>query len=486
MKPLCAWRQRNEVFLKAIQGVARKERVRLYLVGGVIRDALCRTDKADPDFDFCLRKHAIPFTREVAAVLGAGFVVLDKEHGCARAVKKLGERLYTFDFSDFRGPDIFADLLHRDFTVNSMAIPLDDAFFGRQVHELLIDPFGGAQDLRRGIIRTVNRQAFDEDPVRVMRAFSLTALFGFRIDRATLALILEKKGKLRLASAERVRDELFKILSSHRACAAMAELDRFGILDLVFPEIKALRSLGRRSRRRLDVWGHTLNTVGYTERFVSPACRSKDLKAYLDVKVSSGHSRRALLKLGALLHDVGKPATFKVEKGKVKFHGHERVGAAMVGEISRRLRLSTGELRLLRRITFLHLRPGYLVTNPVLTARARFRFFRDAGEDAPAVLLLALADERATKGYLVLEKIRARYERLIPALMREYFAAQKKTPALRLVDGHDIMRALDLEPSPMVGRILRHLEELQAIGAVTTERQALAQARVYKKKYLKK
>jgi poly(A) polymerase len=176
---------------------------------------------------------------------------------------------------------------------------------------------------------------------------------------------------------------------------------------------------------------------------------------------------------------VGKPETFRIESGKVQFHGHERLGAALTGAIAFRLKLSSEELRILKRIVFLHLRPGYLVTNSLLTAKAKFRFFRDSGDDAGSILILALADERSTRNYLLLEKIRLKYEKLIPRLLKEYFIKHKDIPAVRLVDGNDIMRRLKLAPSPLIGKVLRHLEELQAIGRVKTKEFALKAAEAF-------
>ncbi len=159
-----------------------------------------------------------------------------------------------------------------------------------------------------------------------------------------------------------------------------------------------------------------------------------------------------------------------VHRGHV---GHERLGGFMAGDIASRLKLSNEESRFLKKMVFLHLRPGYLVTNAVLTPKAKLRFFRDAGAEAISVLVLALADERSTKGYLLLEKIRERYERAIPRLLKEYFNKQKIRPVGRLVNGNDIMGRFKLPPSPVIGKVLRELEELQAIGRIKTKESAM-------------
>lgn len=470
------WKKVNRELLQPVLDLSVKRRSKAYLVGGSLRDIILKKDKPNPDFDFCLKSGAINFARQVAREIKAGFVVLDQVHGCARVVKKAPGKVITLDFSDFRGKTLEEDLLYRDFTINSMAAGLDEILNGTGFDEALIDLYKGRQDLSGGLIRLLHSKSFDDDPLRIMRAFSLSAIFGFKIDPRTRRQIFLKKNKLNTVSSERVRDELFKILASLKSHDIVSQLDKFGILELIFPEIRKMKRNNRRSFSRLNVWKHTMLTFQNTEAIINGFKRDPGISEYLGQEISSGRARAELLKLAALLHDVGKPQTFRVAKGKVQFHGHERLGAGLTGVIAMRLKLSNEELRILKRIVFLHLRPGYLVTNSVLTAKAKFRFFRDSGDEAGSVLILALADERSTKNYLLLDKIRRKYEKLIPRLLREYFVKHKDVPPARLVDGNDIMSHLGLSPSPLIGKVLRQLEELQAIGRIKTKDSALKAA----------
>jgi poly(A) polymerase len=468
------WLKENRQIFSAIQGLAGKKKVKLYLVGGALRDLVLKKEKDNPDFDFCLKKGAINFARSVARDMKAGFVVLDQAHGCGRVVKKAQGKIITLDFSDFRAPTLADDLLLRDFTINSMALPLAEILNGAGFDEALIDLYGARQDLAQGLIRIVSPRSFDDDPLRLMRAFSLSAIFGFQIEAKTLRQISLKNKKLNGVSWERIRDELFKILATQKSFQIIGELDKFGLLELILPELSKIRKKKDRNFRRLDVWKHTLLTFKNVELLILRYNRNPELKSYLSQEISSGRKRAELLKLAALTHDIGKPGTFKFAGKKVQFHGHERLGSSLVANIALRLKLSNEELRFLKRIVFLHLRPGYLVNIPSLSAKAKFRFFRDAGLEAGSVLILALADERSTKGYLLLDKIRSRYERVIPRLLREYFSKQKAKPAQRLFDGNDIMRSFKLKPSPLIGKVLRELEEMQAIGRIKTKEEALS------------
>jgi poly(A) polymerase len=472
------WIKVNRELLEPVQSLSAKRRTKLYLVGGALRDIVLGRDKDNPDFDFCLKSKAIDFARRLAEEMKAGFVVLDSVHGCARVVKKSRGKLITLDFSDFRGKTLELDLLYRDFTINSMAASLEDILSQKSFDETLIDLYGGRKDLAKGLIRQVYAKSFDDDPLRIMRAFSLAAIFGFKIDPAAYRQVFLKKKKLSTVSWERIRDELFKIFSSPKGFEIIEGLDNYKILELIFPEIRKMKKNKKLSLRRLNVWGHTLLTFKNVETLIGGFERDPQIRDYLNEEISSGRSRAQLLKLAALLHDVGKPATFRIENGKVQFHGHERAGSVLTGSVAARLKLSNEELRLLKRIVFMHLRPGYLVTNPVLTAKAKFRFFRDAGEEAGAVLILALADERSTRGYLLLDKSRKNYERLIPRLLKEYFNKQNNIPRARLMDGNDIMKRFKLPPSPLIGKVLKELEELQAIKKIKTKEQALKAARV--------
>ncbi len=476
MKSFFPWLKENRALLEAIQGIASRKRVTLYLVGGALRDIVSGRQKNRPDMDFCLKQGAISFARAVARELKCGFVVLDELHGCARAVKKMRGGLYTLDFTDFRGKTLEEDLLHRDFSVNSMALELKNIFSLCNLDDALIDPFGGRKDIKAGIVRLVNRQGFDEDPLRLLRAFSLAALFGFSLDPLTSRLARSKRKKITSVASERVRDELFKVLSSRQSFGPLKKIEEYGLLDLIIPEIKPMRRIRQGLHHHLDVWNHSLETFKHLEAILNKAKDANTMSSYIAEEVSAGRSRYELIKLAGLLHDIGKPGTLSVKRGKVSFHGHERLGACMCEKIGIRLKLSNEEIRCLKQIVFSHLRPGFLADAPLLTRRARFRFFRDTGSEALSVLLVSLADQRATKGRLATRESRQRHERLIKRLMREYFTGRNEKKAKRLVNGNDLMDRFGLKPSPAIGKVLRELEELQAIGRIKNRREALRHA----------
>ncbi|MDP3731592.1 MAG: HD domain-containing protein [Candidatus Omnitrophota bacterium] len=472
-------RLKDRSLIEAVLRIAKKKKIKLFLVGGYLRDILLGREKENPDIDFCLKRGAINFGREVARKIKGGFVVLDKTHGCSRVVKRVNDKIYTLDFTDFRGQTLEDDLLHRDFTINALSIELERLCAAKNIEDLIIDPYKGRRDLELKIIRLVNKKAFDEDPLRVLRAFSLAIIFGFKIDKETLRLAKLKANKLSGVSYERIRDELFKILEKPNSFSYLEQLDKLKILKIIIHEIEVMRGVKQGPYHHLNVWQHTLETIRQFELLITELKNNHEVQDYLDEIISPNRSRRALIKLGALLHDIGKPAAKRQEDGKTKFHGHERIGSDITKNIAERLKLSNDEMDALTKMVLWHLRPGYLADNEEVTPRAIFRYFRDTKKEGVSVLLISLADQRATKGPLTTRQSRVRHEKVVSELIKEYFRRKKEKKLPRLISGDDLLKKFKLEPSPLIGKILREIEELQAIGKIKNKKEALQIAKKF-------
>ncbi len=468
---------KNQDILKKVYRFARKRKVKLYLVGGILRDIFLGRTKESLDFDFCLKKGAINFARNLAGEIKAGFVVLDKKHGACRLVKKINEGFCTLDFTDFRGKDLEEDLLHRDFTINAFAVELEKALTGLPLAGSIIDPYAGQRDLKAKLIRMLNKRSFDEDPLRVLRAFSFACILGFKIDKQTLKLIKLKKDKLKNISSERIRDELFKIFDAPDTYAYLRQMDDLRILKIVMPELELMRNVKQGPYHHLDVWEHSLETIRQLDRLMIELRKNREVQEYLNEIVSFGRRRRALIKLGALLHDIGKPKAKRRKAGKTTFYGHEKAGLGFTKNITGRLKLSGHEENALQKMVFCHLRPGYLADHEEITPRAIFRYFRDTAEEAVSVLLISIADQRSTKGRLTTKKSSIQHERVILGLIKEYFKRSKEKRPVRLINGDILMKEFRLSPSPLIGKILSEIEELQAIGKVKDKQAALKAAK---------
>ncbi len=455
---------------------ARLRNVKVYLVGGYLRDMLLKRQKPEPDIDFAVPKTSIGFARALCLKMRCGFVVLDKERGVARLVKKLKNTACTLDFTDFRGPALGDDLRLRDFTLNAMAVELACIKNGCFRRGDIIDPYGGMRDLKQGLLRLPDKSSFEEDPLRILRAFSLKSLFGFAFDKELYKYMKAAKRKLASVSSERVRDELFKVLDAGSSAQRLLEMDTLGLLGVILPEIEVMRGVRQGPYHHLDVWKHSLETVRQADLVIEEHSKNETVRQYLDEIMSAGRKRKALLKLAALLHDIGKPASKKREKGRTRFHGHERAGMFIAKAIAERLKLSNEEIYSLRKMVFWHLRPGYLADNEKITLRAKFRYFRDTGKEGVSVLLLSIADQRSTRGILTSDAERRHHEKVVSSLIKEYLKKQKEKPERRLINGDDLIRRFKLASSPLIGNILKEIEELQAIGKIRTKPEALKAA----------
>lgn len=458
--------------LKSVYACAKREKKQLYIVGGYLRDIVLKRERQNPDIDFCIKQGAVKFGRMLAKKIKAGFVLLDAQHGCCRLVKKIQDKIYTLDFTDFRGKNLEDDLKHRDFTLNTLALELDLAVRDLDWHGHMIDICGGGKDIKNRIIRIAGKDSFDDDPLRILRAFSLACMFDFKIDKAMVKLIEAKKDKLSGVSFERVRDELFKILETNNAYEYLVYMDKLKVLKRIIPEIEIMRKVRQGPYHHLDVLNHSFETVKQLEAIIQNFKRDKQIKGYLDVFMSMARKRKALIKLGAFLHDVGKPQALRRKQGKMIFHGHECIGAGITRAIARRLKLSNDEVDSLNKMVFWHLRPGYMSDSRPLTNRAKFRYFRDTAREAVSVLLISLADQRSTKGPLTSDESRLKHEKTAAALLKEYFKKLKEKKLIPLINGDDLLRKFKLSPGPLIGKILSEMEELQSIGKIKTKQQA--------------
>jgi len=459
-----------------LQKIAKKQKVKMFLVGGALRDyALGRPCV---DFDFATDKNAIKIAKDFAKKIKGAFVLLDEEHHCARVARKEKGRLFTYDFADFRAKTLKGDLAHRDFTINAISIDICDLINMKVIDKHLIDPLGGLKDLKAKKIKMASAKAFVDDPLRLVRGFSLEAILGFKTEAKTLARIKKDKEFLHQVARERVREELFKVLSSPNAFVTLKKMDKLGLLEIVIPQITVMFHMRQAGGyHHLSLWAHSLETLNQLEKIFEEFQTSDALSVYLSEPLAFGHSRQSVMKLAALLHDIGKPETYRREKGKVSFHGHEHAGRRIVRDIAKFLKLSTQEKIALEMLTLHHLRPGYLSNFKKPTPRAIFRYFRDSKDEAISVLLLSLADQRSTRGPMTTAQDIKHHEEIIRELIDGYYNKKEEKKTVRLLTGDDLIKKLKLKPSPLFKKILAKAEEDQALGKITTKKEALALAR---------
>lgn len=470
--------QTGEV-LTRVDGFLSEKGVEAYLVGGLVRDVLLGRETAD--IDLAVSADALDVAAKVALALGGRYVLLDRENGIGRVV--LGDKT-CLDFSTF-AEDIEKDLARRDFTCNAMAVNLHQLQTGADVR--LIDPFKGRDDLLRGVLRTVAESVFAADAARLLRAVRLAAELGFKIDGQTEIQIQHDAPLIAAVAGERVREELLRILAVSDGGQSVSHLDKLGLLTVIFPELAAAKGVRQPQEHCWDVFEHSLRTVAtvdYLLRQGNWEYAGADVLAavpwpavvrqHFAAEVSRGSTRRSLLKLAGLLHDIAKPQTKAVETdGKMRFLGHAPDGATVVAGMLERLRFSTREIKLVETEIKHHMRPTQMTQEELPTRRAIYRYFRDTGDAGIDILYLSLADHLAARGPHLVPDGWREHTRVVEYVLVQRFEQESIAHPPKLVDGNDLIDIFGMSPGPELGQILEVMREAQAEGEITTRDEAL-------------
>ncbi len=466
--------------------------IKSYIVGGFVRDLLLGRETVD--IDIAVSSDALEITSKLATFLGGKCVPLDKENRVGRIVLVNGG-IYSpgvqlmIDISTITS-DIEKDLARRDFTIDALAVDLNQ--FEKNYPDIqLIDPFNGRDDLRRGIIRVVAEAAFSLDSARLLRAVRLAAELGFKIDEKTETLIQGYSNLITTVAGERVREELLRLLAVHGFGSMLSQLDRLGLLKALFPELDGTKGVEQPKEHFWDVFEHSIKTViaidfllrhgiwEYTSKeILDDVPWSAMLSKHFEQEVSRGSNRRVLLKLAALFHDISKPQSKTIDAdGRMRFLGHAKEGAIIVAEILERVRFSTKEIKLIETEVNYHLRPMQMSQEGLPSHRAIYRYFRDTGDTGIDILYLSLADHLATRGpNLNIERFKE-HAHLVDYVIKQHFEQERIVRPPKLVDGYDIINIFGINPGPKIGEMLEEIREVQASGEITTREEALAYIR---------
>ncbi|MCY9786643.1 CCA tRNA nucleotidyltransferase [Nocardiopsis sp. EMB25] len=358
------------------------------------------------------------------------------------------------------GTDIHGDLLRRDFTVNAMAVRLPGQEF--------VDPFGGLADLRAGVLRTPGRpeDSFSDDPLRIMRAVRFAAQLGFTLAPEVAEAARNMADRLTIVSAERVKDELVKLMLSPNPRRGIELMVDLGIARHVLPEVPKMQLEIDEHHRHKDVYEHSLTVLDQA----------------IDLEKRRGHAPDLVLRLAALLHDIGKPKTRAFESGnRVTFHHHEVVGASMSRKRLTALRFPKDVVSDVSTLVGLHLRfHGY--GKGEWTDSAVRRYARDAGDQLERLHILTRADctTRNRRKAAALSRSYDDIERRIDKL-----AEQEELDKIRPdLDGNEIQEILGVKPGPVVGRAYRFLLELRLENGPMSKEDATSELRAWAAEHL--
>ena len=450
--------------LRVLQ-VLEEKGFQAYVVGGAVRDILMKKTTYDWDFTTDAKPEQIQkvfpesFYDNKFGTVGITVEDLLKQFK-SKPVKKYLEgidpnrpfEITTFrseqGYTDRRHPDkvfwgktLKEDLCRRDFTVNAMALEMQNvklknkngppatscvALQAGNLKSKIIDPYHGQQDLKAKLIRCVGdpNERFSEDGLRMMRALRLAAELGFTIEEKTLKAINKNSVLINQISSERIRDELIKLLKSDFPSDGIKLMDNSGLLQQVMPELIQTKGIEQAGHHTKDVWNHSLDSMA--------GCPSDD----------------PIIRLASLLHDVGKPIAQRIKEGKITFYGHEVVGARLVKKIADRLKFAKKDKELLWLLVRYHM----FAYDPKMTDKAIRRFInRIAKENINAMMMLRIGDRKGGGSKATSWRLRELQERVGKLMYTPLQLTDLK------VDGNDIIKVLAIKPGPKVGKVLEKL-----------------------------
>jgi poly(A) polymerase len=461
----------TEQVLKTINDIARGK---AFLVGGSVRDLLL--GNRPHDMDVVVPGSAQSLIFKLAEAINIKPVILNTEHDIVRAVFS-GRHV---DVAGLGGAaSLEEDLKRRDFTINAMALAAD-AYLQGDWEGKFIDPLGGLNDLRKGVIRACSPLVLEDDPVRVLRALRLKGRLGFSLAPETVHLMHNLQHPLSEMPGERVWEELRHILKMPDSFRVFEFLHyEIRIMHQIFPEVAPMDRMGQNHYHADNVWKHCLKTLCEFERIIVNDNFSDEVKKtvrqYLGQPLTGKRDRLPVLKLACLFHDVGKLETRgEREDGRITFYGHHRAGSPLAEEIGRRLRMSNPELKLFRQLVEGHMQPLFLFKDAPSSGKAVLRFFRSLGEETPGCLLLSLADVNSSRTAIGRHDLAKAYREYILLMLKRYTEEKHwLLNAHSLLTGRDICDILNLPPCPLVGKLKDKLREAQMEGSVGTRRQAV-------------
>ncbi len=438
-------------FLKDISKFAETKNYEVYVVGGFVRDLILERNRNE--IDFVIVGDGPKFAEELAKELGVENVNTYKNFGTAHFrlndfdLEFVGARKESYN-KDSRKPIVESatleeDLSRRDFTINTLAVSIAKKNFGD-----LIDIFYGLEDIEKKIIKTPLDPmiTFDDDPLRIMRAFRFASQLQFSVDDKIINAAKNLKERLKIVSQERITDEFLKILESPKPSVGLMLLYQSEILEVVFPEIAIMSGVDqRKDHHHKDVMLHTFKVVDNISEVTDDVW----------------------LRFAALVHDIAKPQTKRFDENVGwTFHGHEELGARMMKSIFKRMKLPMNKLPYIEKLIRLHLRPIALVDDTVTDSAIR-RLIVQAGEDLEDLITLCRADI-TSKNPKKVSRYLNNYEKVMERV-REVEEKDKLRAFQSPVRGDEIMKICNIPPSKKVGEIKSAIEEAILEGIIKND-----------------
>ncbi len=436
----------------------------VYFIGGAVRDIINGKNKI-VDVDIVV-KEPQELLKALKHNYRVSIIPLDLDFGVYR-VYFYDKEIYI-DVSKMQGNDIYEDLERRDFTINSIALKWD----GKKL--LLVDPLNGIEDIRNKLIRVSKRKNLIDDPLRIVRAFRFHAELGFSIDEKTMEYIKELSFLICDVSLERVKYELARIFNTPNAVITIGKMYEVGVLQNIFPFLRAYKGFFSGKRHVYDLWMHSLKTLENIENLVSTRKFHYNFEeSLLNKELEKDYTVLTAWKISALFHDVGKLFACDESSGKVTFYKHEIYGSQYLQDILTKKKLSKNTIDVVFRIVRHHMYPFHIAMNKHnkgITPKIYLKLKKELGDLVPLVFnlffadLVSTSDDNETKQLIeISKKIYNQYE--------EYTKKDKELK--RFLNGNEIMEILGLKEGPEIGRILNMLREAELSGKVISKDDAI-------------
>jgi poly(A) polymerase len=435
-------------FLKFVSAVAEEKKINVFIVGGFVRDLIL--NRSHNEIDFLVVGSGEEFAKTLAEKLRVKNVSVFRNFGTAHFkydnfdFEFVGARKESYNKGS-RNPEVAVgtfeeDISRRDFTINTLTVSVSQKNFGT-----LTDKFNGLKDIRDKIIKTPLDPitTFDDDPLRIMRAFRFASQLNFQVDGLLIEAANKMRERLKIVSQERITDEFMKILASNFPSIGLKLLYNSAVMEIIFPEIANLAGVEqRKDYHHKDVFLHTCEVVD-------------------NIAMATDN---VWLRFAALVHDIAKPSTKRFVEGTGwTFHGHEEIGARMMKSVFTKMKLPFHQLDYVRKLIRLHLRPIALAKEEVTDSAIR-RLIVAAGEDLEDLITLCRADI-TSKNQDKVDKYLENYEKV----MKKVWEVEEKDKLRAFqspVRGEIIMEVCKLQPSKKVGEIKKIIEEAILDGEI--------------------
>ena len=450
----------DDTVIRKIKPFIKNKKV--YIVGGYIRDIITGKTSTDRDLIICDEETEL-FAKDLADKLNAYFIELDYVNNIYRLV--LEDKINYIDITCPVEGDLTKDIKRRDLTINAIVYDINKEEF--------IDLTGGISDIKNEKIKGISEKNFEDDPLRLLRIFRFAAVTGYKIDKSLFEIVRKHFKEINKPAKERITAELLKLFEGKYSHQALLQMDRCNLLEEIFPIYKEIKKIPSNTHHHLDLFHHLVETVNQIQIIYENS--NDEIKEYLNSEPKGTIKRLAFLKLAGFLHDIGKPSCWTIDEDTLRhrFIKHDEVGSQLSVPILKELKFSKKQIEYIKNLIKYHIYPSSLICSPDTSEKAIMKFYRKTEDYVIDVIILAMADRLSARGIHVTEEMVKTNINGLTALLNNYLKIRRTiTPCEKFLNGCDIMEILGIQSGPILGKIIKALQEAQLSGEISDKQHA--------------